>query len=398
MHTRGRARAQTHAHATEVSLKRALVTGATGFLGASVARELLERGRDVRLLVRPTSDLGNVAGLDAELFVGDLRDAAAVSDAVAGCDEVYHVAAEYTFWSTRPAAIYETNVGGTVNVMQACLEHEVARVVYTSTVGTIGLGGTAGDGGDSGTGDGATGDRAASEGGASSDVARRPREGCDERSPFAPNQICGHYKSSKLEAEKTALAYVARGLPLVVVNPSAPVGPWDHKPTPTGKIIVDFVRGRMPAYLDTGLNVVHVRDVAVGHVLAAEKGRVGERYILGHRNMSLAEIFGALGALTGRAPPKIRIPYGAAYVAGLVSTTIADHLTHAPPGVPLEAVSMARFAMFFSAAKAVRELGLPQTPVTQAFVDALDWFGAHGYFDLRRARPTAEGGRAWQYR
>lgn len=333
-------------------MKRALVTGATGFLGASVARTLLERGRDVRLLVRESSDRRNVEGLDAELRIGDLRDAPAVSAAVAGCDEVYHVAAEYSFWSERPAAIYESNVRGTANVMDACLAHDVERVVYTSTVGTIGLGGAAG-----------------------------PRAARDERTPIADGQFCGHYKRSKRDAEATALAYVSRGLPLVVVNPSAPVGPWDRKPTPTGKIIVDFMLGRMPAYLDTGLNLVHVRDVAIGHVLAAEKGRIGERYILGNRDMSLAEILTRLAELTGRRAPKIRIPYPLAYVAGLASTMIADRITRRTPSIALEAVKMAKFHMFFSSRKAVQELGLPQTSVDQALGDALDWFAAHGYFD-----------------
>lgn len=183
-----------------------------------------------------------------------------------------------------------------------------------------------------------------------------------------------------------------------MVNPSAPVGPWDRKPTPTGQIIVDFVTGRMPAYLATGLNVVHVRDVAIGHVLAAERGRVGERYILGNRNMTLAEILTMLGKLTGRPAPRIRIPYGVAYAAGLASTTIADHITHRPPAIPLEAVRMAKYRMFFSAAKAIRELGLPQTRVDHAFRDALDWFSAHGYFDLEAAKAYADGGRAWRSR
>jgi len=345
------------------------VTGATGFLGASVARALLERGREVRLLVRESSNRGNIHRLPAEVCAGDLRDAAAVSAAVAGCHEVYHVGAEYSFWSDRPRAMYESNVAGTTNVMNACLEHHVDRVVYTSTVGTMGLGG--GDG---------------------------PQHAYDEQSPTADGQFCGDYKRSKLEAETAALAYVARGLPLVVVNPSAPIGPWDRKPTPTGKIIVDFVLGRMPAYVDTGLNVVHVRDVAIGHVLAAERGRIGERYILGHHNMTLAEILATLGHLVGRAPPKVRIPYWAAYMAGRASTLIADHVTRRSPAIALDAVRMARFKMFFSPAKAVQELGLPQTNVEEAFVDALDWFSGHGYFDSNNAATTALRGRAWQSR
>jgi dihydroflavonol-4-reductase len=351
-------------------LKRALVTGATGFVGASVARVLLERGRTVRLLVRASSDRRNIDGLDAEICVADLRDAAAVASAVAGCDEVFHVAAEYSFWSERPDAIYESNVRGTANVMDACLAHEVQRVVYTSTVGTIGLGG---DG--------------------------EPEEPRDEGSPLAEGQFCGHYKRSKRDAETMALGYVARGLPLVVVNPSAPIGPWDRKPTPTGKLIVDFMLGRMPAYVDTGLNIVHVHDVAVGHVLAAERGRIGEKYILGNRNMSLAEILTTLGTLTGRPAPKLRIPYGIAYAAGLASTMIADHVTRKPPGIAIEAVRMAKYKMFFSSAKAIKELGLPQTRVEHAFLDALDWFSTNGYFEAKTGLTTAKatpGGRAWR--
>jgi dihydroflavonol-4-reductase len=355
-------------------MTRALVTGATGFIGANVARVLLERGRDVRLLVRRSADPSNVDGLDAEIHVGDLRDAAAVFAAARGCDEVYHVGADYRLWSEHPSAIYDSNVRGTANVMEACLEHEVERVVYTSTVGTIGLGGDA--------------------------APSVPR---DETSPVANGQFCGHYKRSKREAEATALAYVERGVPLVVVNPTAPIGPWDRKPTPTGKILVDFMLGRLPAYVDTGLNVVHVRDVAIGHVLAAEKGHIGERYILGHRNMSLADILSSLAKLTGRSAPKIRIPHSFAYLAALASTTIADRITHRPPRIALEAVRMAKFNMFFDPSKAIRELGLPQTPVEKAFGDALDWFSMHGYFDLKGATLQANfdasgGGRAWQSR
>ncbi|HEX3852728.1 MAG TPA: NAD-dependent epimerase/dehydratase family protein, partial [Polyangiaceae bacterium] len=240
----------------------ALVTGATGFVGANVARVLCERGRTVRAFVRSSSDRGNLNGLDVEVFEGDLRDAEAVLRAVRGCAEVYHVAAEYTFWSKRPQQVYQSNVTGTANVMEACLQSSVPRVVYTSTVGTIGLAPVGGS---------ALGAR-------------------DERTPLASGQLTGHYKRSKFNAEKCVLDYASRGLPVVIVNPSAPVGPWDRKPTPTGQLIVDFMLGRMPAYLDTGLNIVHVRDVAWGHILAAEKGRVGERYILGNQNMTLASI------------------------------------------------------------------------------------------------------------
>lgn len=326
---------------------RALVTGATGFIGANLARELLDRGRAVRVLVRPSSNRENLDGLDLDVAEGDLRHPASIRAAVEGCDEVYHVAAEYVFWTEDPAAVFDSNVAGTKNVLEACLEHGIKRVVYTSTVGTIGLGGAS------------------------------PH---DETSPEAKDQFTGVYKRSKLDAERAAREFLARGLPLVIVNPSAPVGPWDRKPTPTGKIIVDFMRGAMPAFLDTGLNIVHVRDVAIGHILAAEKGRVGERYILGHRNMSLHEILAMIGSLSGRRAPKIRIPFGVAYAAGLVSTTIADRITHRPPAIALESVKMARFHMYFSAAKAISELGLPQTPVEMAFQDALAWFEKRGYF------------------
>jgi dihydroflavonol-4-reductase len=313
---------------------------------------LLEHGRTVRALVRATSDRENLAGLELELVEGDLRDAAAIQRAVRGCDEVYHVAAEYRFWSRQPRDLYGSNVDGTRNVMDACLRHEVPRVVYTSTVGTIGLAAVGG-----------------------SDLGAR-----DERTPLAPGQISGHYKQSKFDAERLVLEYAARGLPVVIVNPSAPIGPWDRKPTPTGRIIVDFMRGKMPAYLDTGLNVVHVRDVALGHLLAAAHGKVGERYILGNENMTLARILEALARLSGKRAPRLRIPYGVAYAAGWVSTMLSDVVTGRPPAIALESVKMAKRHMFFSAAKARLELGLPQHPIEHAFADALDWFSRNRYF------------------
>jgi dihydroflavonol-4-reductase len=323
-------------------MRKVLVTGATGFIGANIARLLLERGDDVRALVRATSDRGNVEGLPIEVALGDLRDPGAVRRAVQGCDRVFHVAADYRFWARDPAELYASNVEGTRNVTEACLAEGVERVVYTSTVGTIGL-------------------------------SALPVP-CDESTPLLDGQLTSHYKRSKLAAERVALASVGRGLPLVVVNPSAPVGPWDGKPTPTGQLIVDFARGKLPAIVDTGLNVVHVRDVAEGHLLAAERGRVGERYILGHRNMTLAEIVAELAGLTGRPAPRLRLPYALAWTAGAVSTALSTWVTHRPPAIALEAVRMARRRMFFDAGKAVRELGLPQTPVRAAFEDAIAWF------------------------
>ncbi|BDG02218.1 hopanoid-associated sugar epimerase [Anaeromyxobacter oryzae] len=327
-------------------MARVLVTGASGFIGANVARVLLEHGDEVRALVRAASDRSNVADLPVEVVEGDLRDADAVRRAVRGCVRVFHVAADYRFWARDPQELYESNVRGTVNVLDACLAHGVERVVHTSTVGTIGLSGL-------------------------------PRP-CDEATPLAPGQLTSHYKRSKLEAERAALSYVAVGLPVVVVNPTAPVGPWDVKPTPTGRILVDFARGRIPAYVDTGLNVVHVRDVAEGHRLAAERGVPGERYILGHQNLTLREILGTLAELLGRRPPRVRLPYAVAWTAGAVTTALAE-VTHRPPAFPLEAVRMSRRRMFVDAGKAVRDLGLPQTPVRVAFQDALRWFFERGY-------------------
>ncbi|HEX8910588.1 MAG TPA: hopanoid-associated sugar epimerase [Anaeromyxobacteraceae bacterium] len=338
-------------------MHKVLVTGATGFVGANVARLLVERGEDVRVLVRPTSDRGNVAGLPVEVAVGDLRDADSVRSAVRGCARVFHVAADYRFWARDPRELYQSNVEGTVHVMDACLAEGVERVVYTSTVGTIGL-------------------------------AALP-DPCDESTPLLEGQLTSHYKRSKLEAERAALAYVPRGLPLVVVNPSAPVGPWDGKPTPTGQLIVDFAHRKLPAVVDTGLNIVHVRDVAEGHLLAAERGRVGERYILGHQNMTLAEIARELAELTGLPAPRVRLPYAVAWAAGAVSTALATWVTHRPPAVALEAVRMARRRMFFDAAKAVRELGLPQTPVRAAFADALAWFEEKGLIPKGTRRDVA---------
>lgn len=263
-----------------------------------------------------------------------------------GCEAVFHVAADYRLWSDRPREIYENNVNGTATVLEVALGNSVDRVVYTSTVGALGL-----------CGNGA------------------PSE---ENSPVCFRDMVGHYKKSKYLAERKAEEYLDRGLPLVMVHPSTPVGPEDHKPTPTGKIIVDFLNGRIPAYVETGLNLVHVSDVAQGHLLAFERGKVGERYILGNRNLTLAELFLMLEKFSGKRAPRMRLPHLPILMLATVEHWLS-RLTHSEPLVSLEAVKMAKRCMFFNPQKAVNELGLPQTPIEKALAEAVEWFVANGY-------------------
>ncbi len=323
-----------------------LVTGGTGFVGANVVRELLAAGATVRVLARPRGDRRVLQGLPVEIAEGDLTAPATLARALAGVRTLFHAAADYRLWAPQPRALYRTNVEGTRALLAAAAEAGVARVVYTSTVGALGI-----------PGDGVPG---------------------TEDTPVSLADMVGHYKRSKFLAERVALEFAGRGLPLVVVNPSAPVGAWDVKPTPTGQMIVDFLRGRMLGTLDTGLNVVHVRDVARGHLLAAERGRVGERYVLGHENLSLAAILDVLADLTGRPAPRLRVPYAVAWCGAACLEGVA-RMTGRPPAVALTAVRMARKRMFFSPAKAVRELGLPQTGARVALAEAVSWFVEHGY-------------------
>ena len=333
---------------------RALVTGGTGFVGANLVRELLADGDHVRVLARPGGDRRALADCDVEIAEGDLLDPASVRRAVAGVERVFHVAADYRLWAPDPAALFRANVDGTRHVLEAAVAAGVERIVYTSTVGALGI----------------------------------PKDGSpgDEQTPVSLADMVGPYKASKFVAEEVAREFAARGAPVIIVNPSAPVGPWDVKPTPTGQMIVDFLRGKMLGSLDTGLNVVHVRDVARGHILAAQRGRPGERYVLGHVNLTLLEIFQALARLTGLAAPRFRVPYAVAWLAAAGMEGVA-RLIGGTPAVPLTAVRMARKRMFFSADKAVRELGLPQTPVERALGDAVDWFVTRDYApDPRRRR------------
>jgi dihydroflavonol-4-reductase len=323
-----------------------LVTGATGFIGANVVHALLEAGSAVRALVRRDSDRRNLAGLPVEIVYGDLRDPASLRAALQGCHTLYHVAAQYSLWTPHPEELYTTNVEGTANLLQLALHFGVEKVVYTSSVSTIGL-----------PADGSAG---------------------DETLPLPLSEAIGHYKRSKVLAEQRALAFCAQGLPLVVVNPSAPIGPWDIKPTPTGKIVLDFLQRKLPAYIDTGLNVIDVRDVARGHLLAAQHGKIGERYILACRNMSLRDILHLLADVSGLPAPRWRIPYGVALATGYVSEWVA-RCTRKPPAVPLVGVQMARHPMYFTAQKAVRQLGLPQSPIDEAMRQAVQWFRTHGY-------------------
>ena len=322
------------------------VTGGTGFVGAHVVRALLRRGRSVRCLVRASSRLDNLEELPVEVVAGDVTDRASLSRAMEGARWVFHCAADYRLSARRPHEIYAANVGGTENVLAAAAEAGAERVVYTSSVGALGL--------------------------------RRDGRPGNEETPVEPRSLIGHYKKSKHQAEGVAREWAGRGLPVVIVNPSTPVGERDIKPTPTGQMIVDFVNRRMPAYVETGLNLVDVRDVAEGHALAAEKGCVGEKYILGNRDMTLKEIFDALSRLTGIPSPRVRLPHWVPLAAAAVDT-FAARLLGRQPRVPLEGVRMSRHRMFFDSGKAVRALGLPQSPVEDALARAVAWFRANGY-------------------
>jgi len=319
-----------------------LLTGATGFLGSSLVRELLKDGRSVRLLVRENTDTRNIDDLDCEVFYGDLRDRNSLKKALVGCESLYHTAAFYSLWSREKKMIYDINVQGTRNILESALEVGVGKVVYTSTVGCIGL---------------------------SEDSSPS-----NENQPMNPRTLCNDYKLSKYQAEQVAHELYGRGLPVVIVNPSTPVGPRDIKPTPTGKIIVDFLDRKMPAYIDTGLNLIDVDDCARGHILAEKKGQPGERYILGNKNMSLKEILLTLESLTGLKAPSIKMPYWVAYTAGLACEWVSNTITHQSPAVPIAGVKMAKYFMYFDSSKAVRELGLPQNSVENALGKAVQWF------------------------
>lgn len=319
-----------------------MVTGATGFIGWHVANRLLARGRKVRALARPSSQ---VRELDVETVIGDLRDRPSLDRAVAGCGAVFHVAADYRLWARDPSELYRSNVEGTRNLLAAARQAGVERVVYTSTVGCIGV----------------PEDHPGSE-----DVEVRLEE------------MTGAYKRSKFQAELVALEFAQSGFPVVIVNPTAPMGDHDFRPTPTGKIVVDYLRGAMPAFVDTGLNVVDVKDVAEGHLLALEHGQPGQRYILGCENMTLVQILARLAAISGGSVPTVRIPYWVAYAFGVASTGWAT-LTGQEPRAPLDAVRMARKKMFVSHEKAKRALGFDPGPVDDALRRAVDWFRANGY-------------------
>jgi dihydroflavonol-4-reductase len=324
---------------------RALVTGATGFVGAAVVRALLNAGWEVRALVRPASDRANLQNLPVAMVVGDLTVAASLEGAASGCEALFHVAADYRLGAPDPSQLYRTNVEGTRNLLSAAVHAGVTKIIYTSSVATMGI-----------PADGTPG---------------------DERTPVSLAAMIGHYKRSKFLAEQMVLEAAAAGTPAVIVNPSTPVGPGDVKPTPTGQLVLDAAAGRMPAYVDTGLNIVHVDDVAAGHLMAFHRGRIGERYILGGEDMTLRHILGYIAHLVGRRPPRVRLPHAAILPIAYVAEAVAK-VTGRSGRITLEGVRMARKTMFFSSARAVRELGYHWRVPTLAFDDAVSWFREHG--------------------
>ena len=323
-----------------------LVTGGTGFIGGNVARALHARDYEVRALIRQSSSTLTLENTGIETVLGDIRDRESVASAIKGCQAVVHAAALYTFWTPEPRLMYEINEAGTRIILEEALKAGVQRCVYTSTVSTVGI----------------------------------PKGGVgNEEFEPAPKDMISHYKKSKYKAEKVALDMARNGLPVVVVNPTAPIGPWDVKPTPTGGIVVDFLRGRMPAYISTGMNVVDVEDVAVGHILAMEKGRPGQRYLLGNRNMTLKELLTGLGRITGQRAPWLRVPLWLAIGAGYIDRFIEGGLLGKRPIIPLDGLRVSKKPMYVSCEKSVRELGLPQSPVEGALEKAVTWFREYGY-------------------
>ena len=328
------------------------VTGASGFIGSNLVRELLARGHGVKALLRPNGDERALSGLTFERVTGDVSNPELLKREIAGCDWCFHTAASYHLWLRNYQPMYSTNVEGTRNVIEAAGQAGCKRIVYTSTVGCIGL----------------------------ARLKQNGRVSADELATMTEAELTNHYKRSKWQAEQVAADLARNGLPVIIVNPSAPIGAFDVKPTPTGRIIVDFLNRALPAYLDTGLNWVHVRDVAIGHILAAENGHSGERYILGNAegNWTMHETLAILEKITGIPAPKTKIPYWMALTAAHINEGIAS-LTGQEPRAPLAGVRMAKDKMWFNPAKAIRELGLPQTPPKQAFADAVAWFRANGY-------------------
>ncbi len=327
---------------------RVLVTGGAGFVGSSVVRQVVDRDAQVVALVEPDGDTANLEGLDVEVVEGDLRDQRAVDAAVAGCTHVFHVAALYRFWAPDPAAFYAINVGGTRHVLEAARTHGCRRVVYTSTVGTLGLAGTTADG------------------------------PVDERSFAHVDHLFGRYKQSKYVAEHEALRAAAEGLPVVLVQPTTPVGPRDRGPTPTGRTVLEFLNGRIPGYVDTTLNIVDVEDVAAGHLLAADRGRQGRSYILGGSNLSLRDVLGTLAEVTGLPAPTRRFPNALALVAAHVSDAVEGRLLRREPSVPLEGARMSTTHMSFDDTRARTELGYSSRPPAEALERAARWFVENG--------------------
>jgi dihydroflavonol-4-reductase len=324
-----------------------LVTGANGFVGAAVVRRLLASGEPVRGLVRRSSDRRNLAGLDVDLVEGDLRDRSSLRHALAGCRCVFHVAADYRLWVPDPAPMHAINVDGSVNVLECAADADVEKMIYTSSVAVLGI-----------------------------NADRTP---ADESTPVTVDDMIGHYKRSKFLAEAAVRRRSAEiGFPVVTVNPSTPIGPRDVRPTPTGRIIVDAASGRMPAFVDTGLNIVHVDDVATGHVLARDRGTAGERYVLGGDDMGLEQILTTVAQLTGRRPPRLRLPHAAVYPVAAIAECVA-RLTGREPPVTLDGLRMSRKHMYFSSAKARAALGYEWRPPVDAIRDAIDWFRDNGY-------------------